>query len=206
MSELPHIILSDASFFQPFQYAYRSRHSTAMAVLKVFSYIVDALDVGKIALLALLDFTAAFDTVDILLQRLWRSFCINATGLSCFESYVTGRTEAVHLSGTTTSPHPLVCVDPQGSVLGPLLFVLYMTYIGFIEAAHGLLHHCYADDTQMYFYCPSECAALKGKVLSCIDAVIDWTMTYKLHLNSSNTEFLWCAALPWRHHINKESF
>ena len=55
--------------------------------------------------------------------------------------------------------------------MGPLLFVLYTVDISSI-AAHGLLHHCYADDTRVYFYCrPSECAALKGKVLSCIDAV-----------------------------------
>ena len=56
--------------------------------------------------------------------------------------------------------------------LGLLLFVLYTADISSIIAAHGLLYHCYADDTQIYFYCcPSECAALKGTFLSCIDAV-----------------------------------
>ena len=160
-------------------------------------------------LLALLDLTAAFETVDhhILLQRLQCSFGIDATVLHWFESYVTGRTQAVHLCGTTTSSRSLVCGVPQGSVLGPLLFVLYTADIGSIIKVHKLLHHCYADDTQMYFYCrPSECATLKANVLSCIDAVADWMTVNKLRLNPSKSEFVWCATLRRRHHISKECF
>ena len=119
----------------------------------MFFDVIDALDAGKIALLALLDLTAAFDTVDhhILLQRLQCSFGIDATVLHWVESYVTGRTQSVHLCGTTTSSRSLVCGVPQGSVLRPLLFVLYTADIGTIIKAHKLLHHCYADDTQCIF-------------------------------------------------------
>ena len=183
--------------FSPFQHAYRLRHSTETAILKVFFDVIDALDVGNITLLALLDLTAAFDTVDhlILLQRLRRSFGIDATVLRWFHSYITGRTQAVHLSGTTTLLCPLVCGVPKGSVLGPL-FVLYTADISSIIAAHRLLHHCYANDTPIYFYCcPSEYAALKGKVPSCIDALADWMMINKLHLNPSKSELLWCTTL-----------
>ena len=84
---------------------------------------------------------------------------------------------------------------------------LYTAEIGSIIAAYGLLHHCYADDTQIYVYCrPSDCAALKGKVISCIVAIADWMTINKLRLNPSKSEFLWCAALWRHHHINKESF
>ena len=57
-----------------------------------------------------------------------------------------------------------------------------------------LLHHCYADDTQMYFYCrPSECATLNANVLSCIDAVADWMTVNKLRLNPSKVgNFMVC--------------
>ena len=135
------------------------------------------------------------------------SFGIDATVLHWFESYVTGRTQAVHLCGTTTSSRSLVCDVPHGSVLGPLLFVLYTADIGSIIKSHKLLHHCYADDTQMYFYCrPSEYATLKANVLSCIDAVADWMTVNKLRLNASKSEFLWCATLRRRHHISKECF
>ena len=69
--------------FPPFLSAYRLRYSTETAVLNVFSDVIDALDAGNIALLALLDLTAAFDTMDhnILLQRLRRSFDIDVTVL-----------------------------------------------------------------------------------------------------------------------------
>ena len=111
--------LSESNLFPPFQYAYRSRHSTETAVLKVFSDVIDALDAGNIELIALLDLTAAFDTVDhhILLKRLQCSFGIDATVLHWFESYVTCLTQVVHLCGTTTSSLSLVCGVPQGSVL-----------------------------------------------------------------------------------------
>ena len=117
------------------------------------------------------------------------------------------RTQSVHLCGTTTSSRSLVCGVPQGSVLGPLLFVLYTADIGTIIRAHKLLHHCYADDTQMYFYCRSSaCETLKANVLSCIDAVADWMTINKLRLNPSKSGFLWCATLRRRHHISKEYF
>ena len=189
-----------------FQSAYRSCHSTETVVLKVISDVINTLDAGNIALLALLDITAGFDTVDhhILLQKLQCSFSIDATVLHWFESYVTGRTQDVLLSGTTTSPRSLVCDVPQGLVLGPLLFVLCTADIGSIFKAHKLLHHCYADDTQIYFYCrSSECATLKANVLSCIDAGADWMMVHRLHLSPSKSEFLLCATLRRGHHMSK---
>ena len=123
------------------------------------------------------------------------------------ESYVTGRTQAAHLSGTTTLPSPLVFGVPQGSVFGLLSFVLFTADVSSIVTAHGLLHHCYADDTPIYFYCrSSECAALKGKVISYIDAVADWMTCNKLRPNPSKSEFLWSATLRRHYHINAESF
>ena len=81
--------------------------------------------------------TAAFHTVDhnILLNRLRRSFSIDATVLNLFESYVTCRKEAVHLSGTAIYPHQLVCGVSQDSIFGSLLFVLCTADIGSIIAA-----------------------------------------------------------------------
>ena len=161
---------------------------------------------GNIAILALLDLKAAFDTVDhqILLQRLQRSFGIDETALRWFEWYVIGRTQYVHLSNNTTPRRPLVCGASHGSVLWPLLFVLYTAGIGSIIAAHGLLHHCYTDDTQIYFFCrPSNLASVKDRILSCIDDITEWLQVNRLRLNPSETEF---DTSRRNHCISAESF
>ena len=82
----------------------------------------------------------------ITLTIAYSSFGIDATVLKWIESYIICRTQAVNLSGPTTSLRPLVCGVPQGSVMGPLIFVLNTADISSIIAAPGLLHHCYADD------------------------------------------------------------
>src|SRR6218665_2486260 len=146
--------LSGNRLLPRFQSAYRRGHSTETALLKVFSDVVNAIDSGQLALLSLLDMSAAFDTIDhyILMQRLSLSFGIKDRALSWLESNIKGRTQSVHLSRDETSPRLVTCGVPQGSVLGPLLFVLYTADLERIIETHGLLHHCYADDTQLYFF------------------------------------------------------
>ena len=142
--------------------------------MKVFSDIIDAIDKGQLALQSLLDLSAAFDTVDYhtLRQRLQRSFGVDGIAIQLFDSYLIERTQSVCLAGEMTAPRKLVCGVPQGSVLGPLLFILYTTDIGLLIRTHVLLYHFYADNTQIYFFCqPTECSALKSKVIACISVI-----------------------------------
>ena len=121
------LYLSEANLFPPFLSAYRLRHSNETAVLKIFSDGIGALDAGNITLLALLDLTAAFDTVDnnILLERLPSSIGFDKTVRRWFDAYVTGRNQAVHLSDTTALPSPLVCSASQGSIWVHFFLLLY---------------------------------------------------------------------------------
>ena len=88
--------------------------------------ILRALEDGNISVLALLDLSAAFDTIDhkILLARLENLYGISGTALSWFESYLTGRTQLVTIDNNSSKPFILCFGVPQGSVLGPVLFIL----------------------------------------------------------------------------------
>jgi len=103
---------------------------------------------GHHALLNLLDLSSAFDTVDydILLARLSWSFGIRGDVLSWMRNYLSNRCYTVRFGGTESSSRHMQYGVPQGSVLGPLLFVLYTADLGSIANKHRVNSHFYADD------------------------------------------------------------
>jgi len=107
------------------QSAYRKYHGTETATAKVFNDLLLATDRGQVSALCLLDLTTAFDTVDhqLLLRRLERQFGLRGIVLGWFQSYLSGRSYHVIYAGSTSSVIYIVCSVPQGSVLGPLLFI-----------------------------------------------------------------------------------
>ena len=111
-----------------------------------------ALDAGDIADLAVLDLSAAFDTVDytILLRCLQTSSGLSDAVLSCFHSYLDQRQQNVCHRGQLSAPSAVQFGVPRGSVLGPILFMLYTTDVVTVIDRCGLSVHQYADDTQVY--------------------------------------------------------
>ena len=176
------------------QSAYRRHHSTETGLLKVFSDVCKAIDEGNVCLLGLLDLSAAFDTVDheILIKRLKTTFGIDGLALQWLNSYLSDRMQTVRVSGKCSAMSKVPHGIPQGSVLGPLLFILYSSPVADIISKHGLMCHSYADDTQIYFYCkPEEMSDLANKFAECTLELEAWMASNRLKLNCEKTEILW---------------
>jgi len=111
--------------YVPVQSAYRQKHSTETALLRVVNDLLLSIDSGKASMLVLLDLSAAFDTVDhdILVNRLRDSFCIQDKALSWFQSYLSDRTQTVRVFDVSSKKFPLLFGVPQGTVLGPPLSI-----------------------------------------------------------------------------------
>ena len=117
-------------------------------MVRVLSDALTAADSQRATLLGLLDLSAAFDCVDhsLLLLRLQHNFGLVDTVLRWFTSFVTGRTLQVSFDSHLSPVKPVLYGVPQGSVLGPLLFVMYTADPSRIVTLHGLSMHQYADD------------------------------------------------------------
>ena len=135
-----------------YQSAYKSNHSTETALIAVCDDIKRGFDNRKGTALIMIDLSVAFDTIShsILLQRLRNRYGITHNALKWFQSYLAERYQCVSISDHQSYRFKLTTGVPQGSVLGPLLFSLYVQHIGDIIRKHGLSFHHYADDLQLY--------------------------------------------------------
>jgi len=153
---------------------YRKRHSTETAVLRVLSDILIAMDNQQVTLLALLDLSAAFDCVDhnILLSRLQSSVGLGGITLTWILSFLTDRSQRVSFNSSPSIEIMLLFGVPRGSVLGPLLLLLYAAEIFDIIASFGLSGHTYADDSQLYISVPAfESKTAAAQLAACVEGL-----------------------------------
>ena len=173
------------------QSAYRPGYSTETALLKVTNDLLTAMDNNDVSILTLLDLSAAFDTIDheILLSRLQNTFGFEGTVLSWFRSYLTGRRQYVSINGKKSLATDVPYGVPQGSVLGPILFILYTQPLSHVISQHPVSHMLYADDTQLYR--SSSIADINSslqKMEHCINDARSWMLSNKLLMNDKKTE------------------
>ena len=192
---LPHI--ANSQNFHEFQSAYRRFHSTETALCKITDDIYSQLDNGSVCALIALDMSAAFDTIDhqILSQRLNNTFGIRDKALDLISSYLSDRTSTVKIANSSSDTTAMPYGVPQGSVLGPVLFLLYVAplYNVVRSAATGshsqILFHQYADDTQLYLPIPRlQCSSHLELLESCTESIFVWLTANGLALNPSKSE------------------
>ena len=170
------------------QYGFRKGFSTYMALVTLIDNLSTALENGEYAIGVFLDFSKAFDTVDhaILLKKL-DHYGIRGTALKWFEDYLHCRTQFVTYNGYKSNQLNVTCGVPQGSILGPLLFLIYINDLP--NAAPSLFSILYADDTDM-FMSSKDFSELQNVVNENLASISDWLQANRLSINVKKTNIM----------------
>ena len=170
------------------QFGFQSNKSTEQAVTSIISNIEKAKEEKRSSYCIFLDFAKAFDTVnhEILLYKL-NHYGISGVAHKLFESYLTNRKQQTEVSGTLSDVGIIKHGVPQGSVLGPLLFLIYINDIS--QSSKILKFFLFADDTTVY-YSDKTNAETENLLNRELNKVSDWLAANKLSLNVKKSNFL----------------
>ena len=171
------------------QYGFQSNMSTEYAVNKVLNYIVDTLEKNEIGVCIFLDFAKAFDTVnhEILIGKL-EHYGIRGVALNWLENYLENRMQCTEIGDTQSELELIKCGVPQGSVLGPLLFLIYINDI--VNSSKLFKFTLFADDTSLYYSCKNT-NNLEWLVNSELSKISEWLSANRLSLNVAKSKLLY---------------
>ena len=180
--------LNKYKFFVKSQFGFRKDHSTYMPLLVLIDEIINALDSGEVAVGVFLDFSKAFDTVNhkILLEKLYH-YGIRDKAYAWLKSYLCDRNQFVSYNGFKSSERTITCGVPQGSILGPLLFLIYI---------NDLSNNCkfakpflFADDTNLLHHSKDH-QNLQEELNYDLENISEWLKANRLSLNIKKTHYM----------------
>jgi Reverse transcriptase (RNA-dependent DNA polymerase) len=167
------------------QFGFRKNHSTSLALLEIVDSCYSNIDVNNKILGIYFDLQKAFDTVDhnILLHKLY-NYGIRGYMFNWIKNYLTNRKQFTVINNVSSRLGDVVCGVPQGSVLGPLLFLIYINDIS--RAVPGDRLKLFADDTNLFIFGP-DTSELELIANDCLKKMETWFVTNKLSLNIEKT-------------------
>ena len=174
--------------FYDFQFGFRKLFSTSFALLELVDMIKHELDSGHYVMGVFIDFKKAFDTVDhaILLEKL-SYYGVRGHVNNFFKSYLLNRSQYTVINDIQSSTQPITCGVPQGSVLGPILFLLYINDI--YKITNSAKVRLFADDTSIYFKDKSV-DMLKQDSVICLTELFKWCNCNKLTVHENKCSFI----------------
>lgn len=170
------------------QYGFRSNHSTATAIMELAEEITTAMDKHHYFVSIFVDLQKAFDTIDhqILLQKLYK-YGIRGVAHKWVQSYLEERNQFVEINNIKSESCRVACGVPQGSVLGPVLFLLYVNDI--VSVSNVLKCILFADDTTL-FYSGENLSDVLQTIQDEFQKIMNWFNANRLSLNLSKTNFM----------------
>ena len=172
----------------PVQFGFRKNHSTSLSVINFSDYILQELDKGKFCCGVFMDLSKAFDTIDhhILLKKLFL-YGLRGIPLQWFQNYLHERKQYVVVDGVESTHLTIDVGVPQGSVLGPLLFLIYVNDI--IRSSNLLQFSLFADDT-VVLYSHKDISSLVCTMNEELKLLSEWYKCNKLFLNFDKTKYI----------------
>ena len=169
------------------QYGFRKDHSTTFLMLELFDKIFMAKESGKKPAIVFLDIKKAFDSVnhDVLLKKL-KHYGVDGYVIKWFESYLTNRLQCTKLKGMYSSALPICTGVPQGSILGPILFSLFINDLG--RNCRQSNAYLFADDSALYFN--NVTRGVYSSIAEDMQTVYEWFRINKLKFNTQKTSLL----------------
>ena len=183
------------------QFGFRGNYSTNHAIISLTEHIRKLLDKGEYVCGVFVDLEKAFDTVhhEILCEKI-KAYGLRGNVNDLLKSYLTDRKQYVSINGFDSDTRDVTCGVPQGSSLGPLLFLLYINDF-FLCLSQTSCGH-FADDT-FIIYNSKKAKTIETVINTELKEVIKWLRLNKLSLNAGKTELIFFHSR--RHHLNYDN-